>query len=323
MKALLLALALVPARVSASDLGLSASVSGLFLRLGVGARAVAMGEAYSAVADDAGAVYWNPAALTRIPKRSALLAHDRYLDSISFDYASYVQSLKTYGAVGGAIEYLSADSVAQTDIAGVETGRYSPNDLALALAYAYRFRENPVYSEDDDRPRDEMTFLDGYSVGFAAKFVRSQIGARSQTETYDVGLLSPEMWERRLRLAFVAQNIGGILRFDQEDFPLPFALKAGLSLAPAQDWLCAIEGVVPRDGKSYGALGVERRFPFKKDWVFFGRAGLNSSVIGETGGISGFSAGLGASYGGYSIDYALVPMGSLGISQQMSLTAKF
>ena len=37
-----------------------------FLKLGAGARAEAMGGAYAAVADDATALYWNPAGLTRI-----------------------------------------------------------------------------------------------------------------------------------------------------------------------------------------------------------------------------------------------------------------
>src|SRR5207248_6632854 len=35
--------------------------SGSFLKIGVGARATALGEAFVAVAHDAGALYWNPA----------------------------------------------------------------------------------------------------------------------------------------------------------------------------------------------------------------------------------------------------------------------
>ncbi|NMC43939.1 MAG: hypothetical protein GYA46_08465, partial [candidate division Zixibacteria bacterium] len=34
-----------------------------FLRVGVGAKAMGLGEAFTAVADDASAVYWNPAGL--------------------------------------------------------------------------------------------------------------------------------------------------------------------------------------------------------------------------------------------------------------------
>jgi len=40
---------------------------GAFLRMGVGARALGMGSAYVAFADDATSVYWNPAAIARKP----------------------------------------------------------------------------------------------------------------------------------------------------------------------------------------------------------------------------------------------------------------
>ena len=40
-----------------------------FLKIGVGARAIGMGSAYTAVANDATAIYWNSAGLSRLSKR--------------------------------------------------------------------------------------------------------------------------------------------------------------------------------------------------------------------------------------------------------------
>ena len=52
-------------RLHGSDLG-----------LGVGARAMAMGGAFSAVADDANAVYWNPAGLTQLDRHQLFVSAD-------------------------------------------------------------------------------------------------------------------------------------------------------------------------------------------------------------------------------------------------------
>jgi len=40
--------------------------AGLFLRMGVGARALGMGGAFTAIADDPSAAYWNPSGLAQI-----------------------------------------------------------------------------------------------------------------------------------------------------------------------------------------------------------------------------------------------------------------
>ena len=45
--------------------GWSAQYTGAFLETGLGARAAGMGGAFSALADDPAAAYWNPAGLIR------------------------------------------------------------------------------------------------------------------------------------------------------------------------------------------------------------------------------------------------------------------
>ena len=43
-------------------------VPGAFLRLGVGARPLGLGNAFVAIAGDASATYWNPAGLTKLKR---------------------------------------------------------------------------------------------------------------------------------------------------------------------------------------------------------------------------------------------------------------
>ena len=53
--------------VRRTDTHLWVGLSGFqFLKIGQGARAVAMGDAYTAVADDINAIFWNPAGLTGV-----------------------------------------------------------------------------------------------------------------------------------------------------------------------------------------------------------------------------------------------------------------
>ena len=110
--------------------------SGQFLKLGAGSRGMAMGEACSAAADDAGAVYWNPAALLQIESSSVVLMHAVYLDTIFYDFAAFGRKLKNNTAWGAGLQYLSVGSIAETDGLGLETGKFNPHDYALTFSGA-------------------------------------------------------------------------------------------------------------------------------------------------------------------------------------------
>ena len=64
-----------------------------FLTMGAGARALAMGDAATATANDATALYWNPATLLRIENQSATFMHAATLENSAYDYAAYGLSL--------------------------------------------------------------------------------------------------------------------------------------------------------------------------------------------------------------------------------------
>jgi hypothetical protein len=67
-------------------------LAGEFMALGAGARALGMGGAFGAVADDASAVYWNPAGIAGIEKRQALAMHaEQFGNLVNYNFGSYVQ----------------------------------------------------------------------------------------------------------------------------------------------------------------------------------------------------------------------------------------
>ncbi len=302
----------LPARADFSSSSRGATAAD-FLQLGVGARAVAMGEAYSAVADDATALYWNPAAMTQIKGGSMTLMHASYLESSYFEYGGYARNTGR-GAVGMGLQYFSAGSITQTDAAGAESGRFTPYDLAASLGYAHTFG--------------------GYAVGLSAKFIQSKILKTAKTGAVDVGLLSPSYFDGRLKVAFTATNIGGTMKFDQAKEKLPLMLRAGSAYRPSARWLLSLDTVMPRDDRPYAAAGAEYKLVQTEDkyasrqfhgegWSFAGRAGFNTQTLGGIDGFTGISFGMGIDSGRYAMDYAFVPFGGVGQAHRLSLHYHF
>lgn len=68
--------------------------AGEFMKIPVGARAIGMGGAFSAVSDDATAPYWNPAGMVFLPYREGFLQHAEQFGSlVNHDFGSYVMPL--------------------------------------------------------------------------------------------------------------------------------------------------------------------------------------------------------------------------------------
>jgi len=275
-----------------------------FLKLGVGARGEALGEAYSALADDASAIYWNPAALTQIPEKTASLTvmHAPYLNPTYFDFAGYAQNTGDAGVFGGGLQYFSGGSITQTDTTGTSIGTFNPYDLAASLAYAHTWN--------------------GFGLGLAGKFIRSQLLDAAQTGAVDIGILSPAYVQDRLRLAFVASNLGGRMTFDQESFGLPLNLKMGSAYRLTPAWNAMLDLNFPIDNNPYAAMGSEYLWKIG-GWTLAGRVGYNARTSSDIDGITGVTAGFGLNFQTTSIDYAMVPLGSLGMTQRISISLKF
>ncbi|MBF0499129.1 MAG: PorV/PorQ family protein [Candidatus Riflebacteria bacterium] len=72
----------------------SAGQAGAFLKMGVGARALGMGSAFTAVADDSTAAFWNPAGLALLQKSEASFMHANLTLDRSYNFFTYAHVLK-------------------------------------------------------------------------------------------------------------------------------------------------------------------------------------------------------------------------------------
>jgi len=98
---------------------LATKYAGEFMKIPVGARAIGMGGAFSAVTDDATAPYWNPAGMVYLPYREAMLQHAEQFGSLlNHDVGSMVYPLKGEKgkllAVGGTLIRLGTDNIPVT-----------------------------------------------------------------------------------------------------------------------------------------------------------------------------------------------------------------
>lgn len=114
-----------------------------FLKIGPGARAVSMGEAYVAIANDAAALYWNPAGIVQFNRSQFIFSHTNWPVEIQHEFVGYVHHLNAVNSVGMSLTSLHTDDMAETtEFEPFGTGNYFTfNDLALSLTYARRMTD--------------------------------------------------------------------------------------------------------------------------------------------------------------------------------------
>ena len=125
----LFAVALGFTAVSMLALAEEGSHAAEFLSYGVGARALGMGSSFASIADDATAVYWNPAGLVQIPKRAfATMYSDSFGAAqggflskglVEYNFVSYVQQIEGIGSMGISWIRLGVDDIPHTTFVDV------------------------------------------------------------------------------------------------------------------------------------------------------------------------------------------------------------
>jgi len=132
---------------------------GNFLKIGVGSRAVAMGNAYVALANDVTALYWNPAGIANIAGTEIGVSYTNWILDINHNFVGIVHNLGGFGVIGVSFNYLSMGEMERTTPEEPHgTGVYfDASDMAVGVAYA-------------------RNLTDRFSAGIKVKYVRETIG---------------------------------------------------------------------------------------------------------------------------------------------------
>ncbi|RPH36171.1 hypothetical protein EHM92_04950, partial [bacterium] len=171
-----LAIAMSVAVGAATAQTVAAKYPGEFLALGVGGRALAMGSASVALANDVTAGYWNPAGLASIDYPQISLMHDEMFGSLAnYDYGAVAIPFGADASFGLTIIRLGIDDIPDTRNAGVDANGNLTYDLsqftrtdpsrvtyfnaaewAFYFTYAKRESENFSYGANIKVIREDM-----------------------------------------------------------------------------------------------------------------------------------------------------------------------
>ena len=291
-----------------------ASSGASFLKLGVGARALGLGSAYTAVANDATALHWNPAGLAKLDKNELSATHAELFADTSFDSLDYAHSTSK-GAFGiGAVD-LNQGEIEGRGETRETAGNFSASDMAVTLGWGGRFRQRS-------------------GIGASAKVIQSKIAGYTSTGlAFDAGFqsrLSPPTGSPVL-VGFSVQNLGPKMTFIDQSFNLPLTLAAGAGYPVLKNLLLSADmKYQPHDSRTSFSAGAE----FSPISALSLRAGYLTNAIRQTGpvnsnitekvsNLSGLGLGMGLKLGSASVDYSFTPAGELGNTQRVSLSIKF
>jgi len=219
-----------------------------FLKVGVSARAMGMAEAFVGVADDAGALYYNPGGLLQLKKPDHMFTHIVYPANIQFEYIGTAWPVpKLQAAVGAHVTFLHTDKMEETTPEQpYGTGRsFTASDLSLGITYAQRLTNK-------------------FSVGGNVKYVEERLAdEKASGIAFDVGTFYNTGW-KRIVIAMAITNFGPDMNFVDSPFPMPINFKFGVSIRALErhphSLIVAMEGSHPNDNLEQFNLGVEYGF---------------------------------------------------------------
>jgi hypothetical protein len=291
-----------------------------FLKIGIGTRAVGMGGAFIATADDPSAAYWNPACLVRAPGTQIQFTHTEWFEDVRYEAATASYEYPTVGTFGLQIGLMNSGDMDVTTVEHPEgTGEtFSCSDIVVGVSFA-------------------RMLTDRFSTGLTLKYVREAWDDVSAGGlAVDMGTLYNTGF-KTLRIGMTIQHFGGEItpggEFQEhysgsdsietyESYSLPMMFKLGLAMDVLDRgphfMTIEVDGVHPNDNVERVNIGTE--YWFDNMVALRGGYHINADEAGATAG-AGFRIPLGGQT--ITLDYAYADWNRLEVVHRASLGFAF
>lgn len=327
---------IVPGQLMSQTIGRVGTTAAPFLKVGVGSRAMSMGEAYTTQAEDVSGMYWNPAGIASITGLQALFSYYAYFADIAYNAGGVAIPIGSIGTFGAFVGYMDYGSIERTTIESPNgTGeQVSANSIVVGISYG-------------------RALTDRFSLGGNVKYVRETIWhASADGFAFDIGVLYKTFF-KNIRIGMSISNFGSQMKMDGRDmlvqynlssaypsnlnahldtdqFPLPILFRVGISSnitgdfldVKEHDWIVAVDAVHPNDNKEYLNVGTEVRL---YDKLVSLRAGYRELLLADREGGLSFGLGFGVNIEGgrVEIDYANIGFGRFGNQNMFTVMMSF
>jgi hypothetical protein len=172
-----------------------------FLNIPIGGKAISMGGAYTAIADDPTALFWNPGAMSRVGRSDIYTSITNYFVDSQHTWFGAQYMLTPSDALGISLNSLNyGDWEPVTTVEEPEgTGEYwQASDMALAVSYS-------------------RNMTDRFSIGGSIKYIQQKIYNESaSTVAVDLGLLFITQFNG-LQIGASIRNFGGSMEMRGRD----------------------------------------------------------------------------------------------------------
>jgi hypothetical protein len=277
------------------------TTGGNVLSMPVGARAIAMGEAFTSIADDSSSLYWNPAGIALLNQSEATFMYNQSYQDMSYSHSAFGLSMEN-GGIAGSAAYLGFGKIDGFDSTGNPAGNVEAYNGVASVGGGI--------------------LLDAFSAGMTAKAVHGVLAdTKANGAAADFGTTfvypSPVFGGATLRLGATLRNLGtGMKYLDQRD-PFPTEFRLGASLLQLQNQRLNL-------GMDFGKARGDKSALYAGAEYWLNRVlALRVGYTGNHTESNGIRAGIGLKIRDLSFDYAYASYGDLGLTHRYELTYRF